>query len=122
MASLSLITKQTSKLIPTSKGILQNVVTGVGTDKTLRALDNVVGSPLQRITSFNLPFIGNFGVIDFINYIGHSGGLKISRKGLIAVLSAKAIDGVLPSIGGFSLPGASPAGQGPQSNSNEVGF
>ena len=122
MGTAQTILKQTNKIIPTSKGILQNVVTGVGTDKTLRALDNVVGSPLQRIASVNLPFIGSFGVIDFVNYIGHACGFKVSRKGFIAILAAKAVDGVLPSIGGFSLPGATPAGQGVQTSSAEVGF
>lgn len=107
------ITKQTSKIIPASKGILQNVVTGVGADLTMRTVDNIFGSPVQRIASFPIPFIGTVGPIDVINYIGHAGGFKLSRKGLIAVLSAKMVTGGLTSLGPIRLPGNSISASGP---------
>ncbi len=78
MASLQSITKQTSKIIPASKGLLQNAVTGIGADKVMTTLDNLVGSPVQRIASISLPFIGSVGPIDFINYVGHAGGFRFS--------------------------------------------
>ena len=69
MASLQSVTKFTNKIVPTSKGIIQNVVTGIGADQTMRLVDNVFGSPVQKIFSFNLPIIGNVGTIDLLNYI-----------------------------------------------------
>lgn len=104
MASLQSVTKFTGKIVPTSKGIIQNFVTGVGADQTIRLIDNMVGSPVQKIFSFNLPVIGNVGPIDFLNYIAHAGGFKISKKGLIAVGAAKIALGVLPSIRSIRLP------------------
>ena len=104
MASLQSVTKFTSKIVPTSKGILQNATTGIGADSLMRLLDNVVGSPVQKIFSINLPLIGNVGPIDFLNYVAHAGGFKISKKGLIAIGAAKIAGGVLPNIGPIRLP------------------
>lgn len=112
MASLQSITKQTSKIIPASKGLLQNAVTGIGADKVMTTLDNLVGSPVQRIASISLPFIGSVGPIDFINYVGHAGGFRFSKKGLIAVISAKIANNTLTSLGPIRLPGS---GQSPVS-------
>ena len=106
MVSASVITKQTRRIIPASKGILQNSVTGIGADRLLRILDGMVGSPVQRIFSFNIPVLGSIGPIDVINYVGHAGGFKISRKGFIAVGAAKLASGALTQIGGISLPGS----------------
>ena len=80
MSSLASVTKFTGKIVPTSKGILQNATTGIGADSLMRLLDNVVGSPVQKIFSINLPVIGNVGPIDFLNYVAHAGGFKISKK------------------------------------------
>ena len=104
MSSLASVTKFTGKIVPTSKGILQNATTGIGADSLMRLLDNVVGSPVQKIFSINLPVIGNVGPIDLLNYVAHAGGFKISKKGLIAVASAKIAGGVLPNIGPIKLP------------------
>ena len=104
MASLQSVTKFTGKIVPSSKGIIQNFVTGVGADQTMRLIDNIVGAPVQKIFSVNLPIIGNVGPIDFLNYVAHAGGFKISKKGLIAVGAAKIASGVLPSIGPIKLP------------------
>ena len=103
-SALQTVTNITGKIVPTSKGIIQNVITGIGADTTMRLMDNIVGSPVQRIFSFNLPILGNIGPIDFLNYIAHSGGFKISRKGLIAVAAAKVASGALSSIGPIQLP------------------
>ena len=121
MASLQSVTKFTGKIVPTSKGIIQNVVTGIGADQTMRLIDNVVGSPVQKIFSFNLPIIGNVGPIDFLNYVAHAGGFKISKKGFIAVGASKLVAGTLSNIGPIRLPSvvsqastnsaASPSGQ-----------
>ena len=118
MASLMSVTKTTSKIIPASKGILQNVVTGVGADLTMRTVDNLFGSPVQRIASFNVPVIGNVGAIDVINYVGHAGGFKFSRKGLIAVISAKMVTGTLTSLGPIRLPGSGIVSTGPATASS----
>lgn len=109
MAALQSVTKFTGKIVPTSKGIIQNFVTGVGADQTMRLIDNVIGSPVQKIFSVNLPLIGNVGPIDFLNYIAHAGGFKISKKGLIAVGAAKIAAGVLPNIGPIRLPSVTTA-------------
>jgi len=113
MAALASLQRTTAKIIPSSKGIIQNVVTGVGSDLTMRTLDNIVGSPVQKIASFNLPFIGNVGPIDFLNYIGHAGGFKMSKKGLIAVIAAKMVTGTLTALGPIKLPGAGVVSAGP---------
>ena len=104
MASLQSVTKFTGKIVPTSKGIIQNVVTGIGADQTMRLIDNVVGSPVQKIFSFNLPIIGNVGPIDFLNYVAHAGGFKISKKGFIAIAASKLVAGTLSNIGPIRLP------------------
>ena len=109
MAALQSVTKFTGKIVPTSKGIIQNFVTGVGADQTMRLLDNIVGSPVQKIFSINLPIIGNVGPIDFLNYIAHAGGFKISKKGLIAVGAAKMASGALTNLGPIRLPGVTQA-------------
>ena len=121
MSSLASVTKFTGKIVPTSKGIIQNVVTAIGADQTMRLIDNVVGSPVQKIFSFNLPIIGNVGPIDFLNYVAHAGGFKISKKGFIAVGASKLVAGTLSNIGPIRLPNvvsqastnsaASPSGQ-----------
>lgn len=85
------------------RAIVSNIVTGTGVDQFIRAIDNIFGSPLQRVVSFPVPFIGNVGVIDVVNYLVHSGGFKISQTGIVAVAGAKAIGGTLPILAG-SLP------------------
>ena len=85
--------------------ILQNAVTGIGADRVMRLIDGVVGSPVQRLFSFNLPVIGTVGPIEALNYFGHSGGKLISRAGVIALLSAKIAQQALGQIGPIQLPG-----------------
>ena len=108
-SALQTVTNITGKIVPTSKGIIQNVVTGIGADTTMRLMDNIVGAPVQRIFSFNLPIIGSIGPIDLLNYVAHAGGLKISRKGLIAVAASKVASGALSSIGPIMLPSVTQA-------------
>lgn len=109
MAILGSVTTTLHKAVPASKGIIQNSVTGVGFDQVAKTIDNMVGSPVQKIFSFNVPFLGSAGPIDLMNYFVHANGLKLSKNGFIAVLAAKIVQGVLPSIGGIKLPGTSVA-------------
>ena len=103
---LKQISKFTTKIIPsTGKGILQNAVTGIGADRVMRLIDGVVGSPVQRLFSFNLPVIGTVGPIEALNYFGHSRGKLVSRAGIIALLSAKIAQQALTQIGPIKLPG-----------------
>lgn len=120
MAVTTTINKFATNLSAKGKGVLSTAASGIGTDMLMRTIDNVVGSPVQRIASFNLPVIGTVGPIDVLNYSVHAGGFKVSKNGLIAVLAAKIASGVLPSIGPIRLPqttanasgGSTPAGTG----------
>jgi len=103
------------------KAIVVNVVTGTGVDTTLRAVDNVFGSPLQRIFAIQVPVVGNVGPIQVANYLIHAGGLKASLSGLIAVLGATLVRGgigsisnvlAIPGIGAIANPSATPGGPG----------
>ena len=89
------------KAVPASKGIIQTSVTGIGFNTVAAVVDGIFGSPVQRIFSFNLPFIGPVGPLDVLNYVIHAGGLKLSKKGLIAVLAAKAAQ--TGAIAGFNI-------------------
>lgn len=89
-----------------SKAIVANIVTGTGADQVMRAADNIFGSPLQRVFSVQIPFLGNVGPIDVINYAVHAGGLKFSTTGIVAVAGAKFIGGTLPVLSGaLAIPG-----------------
>ena len=89
------------RAVPASKGIIQNSVTGIGFNTVALVVDGIFGSPVSRIFSFNLPFIGPVGPIDVLNYVVHAGGLKMSKKGLVAVLAAKAAQ--TGAIAGFNI-------------------
>ena len=92
------------------KGIVVNMVTGTGVGNTLRAVDNIVGSPLQRIFSLPLPVIGTVGPLDLINYVIHTGGRLTGNvtSGLSAVVGDKVISGGLGSLAGsLPIPGVS---------------
>lgn len=104
MAILQSVSKFGSRIVPTSKGIIQNAVTGIGADSVIRTIDNVVGSPLQKTFSVNLPIIGSIGAVEAMNYVFHAGGFKISKKGLFAVLSAKIASGAVTNLAGIRLP------------------
>ena len=104
MGLTTTITKPFKKFVPSSSGLVANAVTGIGFDQLARAVDGVVGSPVQGIFSFNVPIIGPVGIIDLINYLVHSQGKIVSKKGLIAVGAAKFVTGALPAIGGISIP------------------
>ena len=93
-----------NKFIPQSRTIVQASFTGIGFDQGMKAVDNLIGSPLQKTLSFNLPILGPVGLIDIINYMTHAGGLKVSKKGIAAVGASKFVAGVLPSIGPIQLP------------------
>jgi len=98
------ITKPFNKFVPSSKGLIQNALTGVGFDQLAKALDGVVGSPVQSIFSFQVPILGPVGIIDVINYFLHARNKLISRDGFIAVGAAKFVGGALPAIGGIAIP------------------
>lgn len=112
MAMLASIQRPLKKVVPASRGVAQNALTGVGFDKLGKAVDSVVGSPVQRIISFPVPFLGTVTLIDVMNYLVHANGLRLSKNGFIAVAAARFVDGTLPAIGSISLPGSVNAGQG----------
>lgn len=94
------------------KAIIPTIVMGVGIDMTLRAVDRLIGSPLQRFAGINIPFVGNVGVIDLATFLVTSSGGKNIKQGAVAVAGAKFIGGTLPSLGNIQLPGQVTAGQG----------
>jgi len=85
------VTKPFENLVPASKKLGTNIITGTGFDAVGKAVDGIFGSPIQRIFSFNLPIIGPVGVIDILNYLVHSRGKLVSQNGLIAVIGAKVV-------------------------------
>ena len=119
MASLSSVQKLATRFSTKGKGIIATSASGMGTDMLMRTIDNIVGSPVQSIFSFNIPVLGPVGPIDFLNYVVHANGFKFSKNGLVAVAAAKVGGGLLPQIGPIKLPqGANPAGTG---SSNSAG-
>jgi len=86
------------------KGIIPTIAAGTGVDVTLRAVDNMLGGNLQRFAGFPIPFVGNLGVIDAINFLIFSAGGRNLKGGVTAVVGAKVITGSLPSIAGI-IPG-----------------
>ncbi len=95
---------------PRKRGIVPTVASGVGVDMTMRALDRLVGSPLQRFAGFNVPLVGNIGIIDALNFLIFSGGGKNFKGGITAVAGAKFVGGTLPALGNIQLPGSVSAG------------
>lgn len=89
------------------RGIIPTVASGVGVDMTMRALDRLVGSPLQKFAGFAVPFIGNVGIIDAVNFLIFSGGGRNLKGGLVAVAGAKFVGGTLPAVSSL-LPSAVP--------------
>lgn len=120
MAVAVTVNKFARNLSAQGKGVLATSASGIGTDMLMRTIDNLVGSPVQKIFSFNLPVIGTVGPIDVLNYSVHAGGFKLSKNGLIAVLAAKIAGGALTNLGPIRLPqtstnaagGSNPSGQG----------
>lgn len=115
-ASMVLLGERTAK----KRGIIPTIASGAGVDVTMKAIDNLVGSPLQRFAGFNVPFIGPVGIIDAINFLIFSAGGRNMKGGITAVVGAKVVTGALPSIGnlipgGQNLAAASPVGSGASS-------
>ena len=106
MASLvAPVQKFAKKFEAGSKGVLGTAAGGIGTDLLMKTIDNVTGGNVQRIFSVNLPVLGPVGAIDFLNYIIYANGLKISKRGFIAVGAAKLATGAISSIGSLNIPG-----------------
>ena len=105
MAMLSSITKTAKKFEAGGKGILGTAAGGIGTHTLLSVVDNATGGNAQRIFSVNLPIIGSTGLIDFLTYIVYANGIKVSKRGIIALVAAKLATGVIPNVGGFNIPG-----------------
>ncbi len=120
MASFGSVQKFATRFSTKGKGILATSASGMGTDMLMRTIDNIVGSPVQSIFSFNIPVLGTIGPIDLLNYTVHAGGFKVSKNGLIAVASAKIGGGLLPQIGPVKLPQANNAAS--SSTSTGAGF
>lgn len=112
MGAQATVLKTVGRFKAGSKGVLGTAASGIGTDVLMRTVDNVVGSPVQRIFSFNLPVVGTVGLIDAINYVLHAGGFKISKNGIIALLAAKITSGALTQIGPIALPSSPVAATG----------
>ena len=105
MAMLQSVTKFGKKFEAGTKGILGTAAGGIGTNTLMRTVDNATGGNVQRIFSINLPFIGQTGLIDALTYVVYANGLKISKRGAIALIAAKMVQGVIPSLGNISVPG-----------------
>ena len=83
-----------TKLVPSSKGVVQTAVTGIGFDSVLKVVDGFVGSPMQKF-GVSVPVVGRLSLIDFVNYMVHNNGKimpsKSATKGITAVVSAKLV-------------------------------
>jgi len=86
--------KTVSKLVPKSKGLVQNAITGIGFHQAAIVVDNLIGSPLQRF-GFSLPFVGRLSVIDIANFVIHNNGKimpsKKSTNAIVAVLASRVV-------------------------------
>ena len=105
MAMLSGVTKFAKKFEAGNKSVLSTAAGGIGTDILLKTVDNATGGNVQRLASINLPVVGAIGPIDFLTYIIYANGLKISKRGFIALLSAKLATGAISTVGGLNIPG-----------------
>lgn len=105
MALQTSVTKFAKRFEAGSKGILGTAAGGVGTNMLMRTADNLTGGNVQRLLSVNLPIIGNTGIIDALTYVVYANGLKVSKRGIIALLAAKLVTGSLSSIGPLNIPG-----------------
>jgi len=114
MASLSFAEKPISKLrgvligekSDKKRGLIPTAVLGTGAEIAMKTVDNIFGSNIQRLASFNLPLIGTVGPIDVLNFFIF-GGIRNMRGGITAVIGSKVLGGGLASIGPISLPGSS---------------
>lgn len=88
-----------------SKGVLGTAAGGIGTDLLMKTVDNVTGGNVQRMFSVNLPVLGPVGLIDFLNYVVYANGIKISKRGFIAVIAAKLATGAITTVGSLNIPG-----------------
>lgn len=82
-----------SKLVPSSKGLIQTSVTGIGFDSILKVADNFIGSPMQKF-GFSVPIMGRLSLVDVLNYLVHNKGKIMPSKdfkGVVAVGSAKLV-------------------------------
>ena len=98
------IVKSVSKFVPTSKGVVQNSVSGIGADQLLKIVDNMIGSPMQSF-GITLPILGRVSVVDGLNYLVHNKGKLMPDKsfnGIIAVGSAKLVQTGFNFTGRFS--------------------
>lgn len=95
------LTKPFENLVPASKKLGTTIITGTGFDAVAKTVDGIFGSPVQRIFSFNFPFVGPIGLLDVLNYLVHSRGKMISQNGLIAVVGAKIVQ--TGSIAGMNI-------------------
>lgn len=96
------ILRSLNKIAPKGRGIIQNSVTGIGTASILQIADGFIGSPGQSF-GIVLPFLGiRISLIDFANYMIHSGGkLKVNKNAIVAVLASKFAQGAV-TLGGVS--------------------
>ena len=105
MAITTSVTKFAKKFEAGGKGMLGTAAGGIGTNMLMRTVDNITGGNVQRVFSVNLQILGPTGLIDFLTYLVYSNGLKLSKRGFIALGAAKLVGGVLTSIGPINIPG-----------------
>jgi len=88
------ILKPIAKMVPKSRGLVQNAITGIGFHQAAIVVDNLIGSPLQRF-GFSLPVVGRLSIIDIANFVIHNNGKimpsKKSVNALVAVLASRLV-------------------------------
>ena len=108
MASLvAPVQKFAKKFEAGGKGLLGTAAGGAGTHLIMTTADNLTGGNVQKLLSVNLPILGPTGLIDFLTYIVYANGLKISKRGIVALAAAKLTSGTLSAIGPINIPGFS---------------
>ena len=102
---LQTVSKQATRFSAKSNGVIGMVASGAGTDLVLRAADRLVlGGRAQQFAGVSVPIINiSVGVIDGLNYAVHGKGKLVSKDGVIAVLGAKLLEGVITNVGGVRI-------------------
>lgn len=71
-----------------TKGVIPTTMVYVGVDTVFTFIDNIVGSPLQRIGA-TVPLLGRFSVKDVITYMTVARGFRFNTDTAIAFFANK---------------------------------
>ena len=71
-----------------TKGVIPTTMVYIGVDTVFSFIDNIVGSPLQKIGA-NLPFVGRFSAKDVITYMAVAQGARFNTDTVIAFFANK---------------------------------